>query len=837
MTQEIFSTGEAADLRSERARRAVKAFRALQPGLTGYARALTGRRDIVVELAQGAPMTDGKKIYFKPPIEMGDLTPHQRAKCDKRDPESLQLFCDACRIRESVLASIYHEIGHNVSGSFAKPTMKAKNEALSRAIAERPGKYSERIKKEWDAIPDWKKDNYMALASVISPFLPVLVNCLEDARVDSEMFRARKGTKVMFDAMYKNIFVNGIERNDGTIFRWSETPLNSQVVIGVFVLACHYNFEGWFHPLVAEALKDEELVSLVSRVDTAKSVEATYSLAFPILARLRELGFCLNPDEEQEPPEEQDDDKDDEQDDQADDESDSDDSDSDESGDDGGSDGNDSDESGSDSGSDDSDEAEEPGGGGAEDNSAPSTDAGEPDNSETTDSGSESTGPLDDEPEDDGQGEFDDGEGAPESGGESDSEPEGGEGTPEGSEGYQTGEGEGEPVEDAADGEERPEPGTSRLGDLEDEEESTVIDSGEDLGEGGTVDDTEPEYGTPEKVLEDVKVFSHHDWESRPVIDKDEAEELDRAIIQSEYFEKPSVNVHGVREHKYGIPIMETDASGRLVDVSTAWTDQYSSYIGYRTGIDVDLTIPETILGPGLIEMRRVFSDNARAAYLKHLKSGKVNSRSLGKRAPFGDPRLFQKKRLPGKRSYAVLLGIDISGSTLGVNLALAKRAAVAQAELCQRMGIDFAVYAHTASGRGNSWGNDLSLDIYEIKAFDAPWDNKAREALGKISADSENLDGHGIEYYRRKIERHSSTDKIILYYSDGKMPAANYDEELEILQREIAYCKSHKITLMGVGIRTDSPKRHGLDTVEVNDDSDISKVLRHLQSGILLHR
>jgi cobalamin biosynthesis protein CobT len=177
------------------------------------------------------------------------------------------------------------------------------------------------------------------------------------------------------------------------------------------------------------------------------------------------------------------------------------------------------------------------------------------------------------------------------------------------------------------------------------------------------------------------------------------------------------------------------------------------------------------------------------------------------------------------------LIGIDISGSTVGVNIALAKRAAMTQAELCHRVGVDFAIYAHTANGAGGpfNWSDNLYLDMYEIKAFNTPWDSKSKDALIKIGPDAENLDGRGVEFYRRIIQKHPATDKIILYYSDGKMPAANYHEELEILQDQIRHCKRDNITLLGVGIRTDSPKRHGLDTVQVDREEDLVKVVRHL--------
>ena len=111
MSENIFSSGVVnTDERNERARRAVKNFRAMQFTLTGYARALTGRKDVSVELATGTPRTDGKKIYFKPPMALGDNTPHKRMLCDKRDPKTLVQLCPACEVREEVLILVIHEI-------------------------------------------------------------------------------------------------------------------------------------------------------------------------------------------------------------------------------------------------------------------------------------------------------------------------------------------------------------------------------------------------------------------------------------------------------------------------------------------------------------------------------------------------------------------------------------------------------------------------------------------------------------------------------------------------------------------------------------------------------
>lgn len=91
------------------------------------------------------------------------------------------------------------------------------------------------------------------------------------------------------------------------------------------------------------------------------------------------------------------------------------------------------------------------------------------------------------------------------------------------------------------------------------------------------------------------------------------------------------------------------------------------------------------------------------------------------------------------------------------------------------------------------------------------------------------------VEYYRKILDHRPETDKVILYYTDGKMPAENHDEELDILQREIRICRQKGYTLLGVGIRTDSPVRHGLDTVQVDGDEDIVKVVRHLEKRLVV--
>jgi cobalamin biosynthesis protein CobT len=202
----------------------------------------------------------------------------------------------------------------------------------------------------------------------------------------------------------------------------------------------------------------------------------------------------------------------------------------------------------------------------------------------------------------------------------------------------------------------------------------------------------------------------------------------------------------------------------------------------------------------------------------------------LARKAPLHDPEFFQQRRLPGKQSYFVGIGVDASGSTAGNRIQLAKQVAMAEAEMLNRLGIKFFVYCHSGSG---SRSVGMSLDMYEIKAPDEPWNDKTRERLRRMSSQAANLDGHSIQFYRKKLEKRPEKTKILHYYSDGAMPCENYYEELTILQEEIVRFKRLGFILAGVGIQSDAPRQHGLPTVIVNEQKDVIKVVDDLQQWI----
>jgi hypothetical protein len=96
-------------------------FRQMLPTLTAYARAVTGNKTMRIEIALDNGASDKNTIYFQPPIALGDKTQHVKLYCHKRNSDGMQV-CPACKIRERVMAVIYHEIGHISQGTFSPYT-------------------------------------------------------------------------------------------------------------------------------------------------------------------------------------------------------------------------------------------------------------------------------------------------------------------------------------------------------------------------------------------------------------------------------------------------------------------------------------------------------------------------------------------------------------------------------------------------------------------------------------------------------------------------------------------------------------------------------------------
>jgi hypothetical protein len=307
-----------------------------------------------------------------------------------------------------------------------------------------------------------------------------------------------------------------------------------------------------------------------------------------------------------------------------------------------------------------------------------------------------------------------------------------------------------------------------------------------------------------------------------------DAQAMSMAVVQGPLFDTFSGTVNGLEVITYP-------------DEAFKWGPSGGPYFQEDLPVPEEFMVDERIIGRTLRDARVVFTENKRAKHERGLKSGRVNPAVLGRRAPVQDDRLFQKKRRPGKRDYEFVIGVDVSGSTQAAfRLERIKRAVFAQAELLHRLDVKFSIYAHTGGwDRKSPWSwsnrnNGYQVWILKIKGPNEAWGRQPRTRLAHLRPLIENLDGHTIEFYRKQLEKSQATDRILLYYTDGEMPAANKYEELDILQRELGELDRRGIIKLAVGINTDSPSRYGFDTVQVDCDEDLVKVVTQLRRYLL---
>ena len=165
-----------------------------------------------------------------------------------------------------------------------------------------------------------------------------------------------------------------------------------------------------------------------------------------------------------------------------------------------------------------------------------------------------------------------------------------------------------------------------------------ALDSPQDDGKEGSesgFDGTGEDMGDPEEIERLFTQFGRHEEvKASPSEAIEEAafeEALELAIEQMKFFDSPSLNITGVNEHSHK-------------DMTGSWGS--TSMYGGREG----LSISEGVMSTALQRLRILFADNACGRTDRNLRSGKVDSRSLARRAPTGDDRLFKKRTIPGRR-------------------------------------------------------------------------------------------------------------------------------------------------------------------------------------------
>jgi Mg-chelatase subunit ChlD len=346
-------------------------------------------------------------------------------------------------------------------------------------------------------------------------------------------------------------------------------------------------------------------------------------------------------------------------------------------------------------------------------------------------------------------------------------------------------------------------------------------------------------HGDPSDIAEALKLILGHDFMDKMAggdisditgspegreLSPENADKLSMAIFQALSFDSASRIIAGVELIK--------------------WPKNVYGHTWRRASEEtVDRYMPEAgSMSRAMLIGRRAFEDNRKAKINQNKTSGRIKPGVLGRRAPIGDDRLFGSKEVPKKRSYKVIICVDCSGSMgSGDRMRKIKRIVFMQAELLHGLGIPFEIFGYSggASTTGqfkDGYGSSQDVVyIHQVKEMGETWSNIPKSKLAGLEPVGANLDGHTMEYARKRLQRHMSntTDPILVYFTDGDMPMENYSEERNILERETDMMRRMGITALGVGLHTSSPSKYGLETVQVDSDADIVKVVEQLERAL----
>ncbi len=132
------------------------------------------------------------------------------------------------------------------------------------------------------------------------------------------------------------------------------------------------------------------------------------------------------------------------------------------------------------------------------------------------------------------------------------------------------------------------------------------------------------------------------------------------------------------------------------------------------------------------------------------------------------DGRVYQRQR-PRDRDVAVAFLVDMSSSTNEVVkrggkrvIEVEKEALVLTAEAVDAMGDSCAIWGYSGYGREQ-------VAFYVAKELDEPWDDTARQRLGRMSWKMENRDGAAIRHATQKMQKWPARVRLLVLLSDGR--------------------------------------------------------------------
>ena len=758
----------------DRGQRALDRFRRLLSARYGpLLRAVTGNEQLKVEPHASGAFTDNKTVWLPVPLALGDETlEHNRDLCGQRDASSMKMLCGMCKVEDETDGLVFHESAHITEQSFATMRKSDVIKTVDKAFG------AEIMKLDKDKqqaltkrLQALRGSTVMEVAGVLDTWMPFALNCVEDVYVNRRLFANRLGTELPLRILTREVFENGIENaSTGATSDWKDNDPSAQALISMLLIGQGLPELGSYLDPACDLTSDPELVKLAGEIPADCEVEDRLVLAGRLVTYLRTLGFCPpKADDVLQPPAPP---------------------------------------------SPPEGDPEPPQGG--EGDPEPGQGAqGEPEDSEGDDS-SEGDGSGDTEDADDGEDADGSDDGDDEAGmtaSDKDAPSKGADGDEEDSEGDESAKG-GDEADDSDESDDGT-PSKGVDGDEEAEASDTKSEAEREAEESQKMRDLQAE--TEAEIEEQARrakelltyVMGHGDSgpSSSGANSQEDASVLERVLVQED-FDSPSAALRGGYE---------------FVDAKTA-----VEAAGRKPH---PVSIPRNLLSPSLARLRVVFASNRKTGIERNLRSGSRLDTMHLYRAGQGDSRIFGRKNVPKSRDWFVCVGLDFSGSTSmnGADHAT-KKAAHAVGELLYELGIRFAMYSHSSgyTDKGES------VRHVEIKSPEANWkDSITQDALFASRGGGVNLDGHSMEQYRKVVQSQRATDKLMLYFTDGEMPAANFTEELELLQENIKLFKRDGCDLLGIGYRTDSPKRHGLETIQYNHEDDIKSIVDGLEAHL----
>lgn len=761
-------------IKEARASLALKRAKAFLPLWTNLVRSIARNQRLKVELTGGTPRTDGKTVWLRVPIELADFE-HERSICSKWDEASGEFLCKACNVELQADVNLFHEVGHLVAGSFGIDDPDEELIALCKA---RWPKVADKFDIVALSLTGRKmKSNENSLLARMAKCYPdgwgfLALNLVEDSYVNASMIQARPGLGLIFASGYMQIFRDGDWKN-------TQPPVVQAMAAWSLMASGQPETMKYLSEEVVDLVTSSSVLSdMAERFLTSGKTSRTsiklverFKMSVMLLEEFERLGLIPPPEEPEDEPEGSED---------------------------GESEGGDKegDSDCSSSGSEDSEDSESSTGG---------TTSGSPSEEEDQDDVRSDEGSTsDDDSEDDPDG----GSKSSSSGDSevfedeedtlSDSSPEGDE-SKDSSDSSET---------DGKDGETR-----SGFGDASDSSKAEEVDfSFESVRDAMAELTGHEDFGKGETVEEALDALS-----------SDSLEDVDLLVAERL---TTKIDMDGVLEDHEGMRSLKMDLDkvkihDRNLTSERENSDDYSLDLAAKIG--------------AAQKLRLMFTANKKSGVRHDLTSGRrLDRRTMGSRIPSNDDRIFSSRSVPKKRDWTVLVGIDISGSTTyGKRLETEKRVAFAMSELLDEVGIPFSVYAHTGSDRTTRGTGERAkerkdgydLIILPLKVVSDTW-RSSKHRVANLVSGLFNLDGHTMQAYRKLLEAQEGKDKLLIYFTDGSMPAENASMERPLLIKEVQLLRRKGINLVCISVDNEEPLKYGIDTIRVDGIEDLPRMI-----------